>query len=153
MNKKGSIYIIASIIFLFDQLIKNCVNNIMNLYDKIKIIPGFFQIYFVKNTGAAFSIFKDNTLFIILITVVFIAFLYNYIKKERQFTKISILSLGMILGGILGNLLDRIIYHSVIDYLSFSFFKVDFPIFNLADIAITLGVFIMLFENIFFKNK
>lgn len=153
MNKRGSIYIIASIVFLFDQLIKNCVNNIMNLYDKIKIIPGFFQIYFVKNTGAAFSIFKDNTLFIILITVVFIAFLYNYIKKERQFTKISILSLGMILGGILGNLLDRIIYHSVIDYLSFSFFKVDFPIFNLADIAITLGVFIMLFENIFFKNK
>ena len=153
MNKKQDIYKIASIILIVDQIIKFLLNHFMNLYDCIKIIPGFFQIFFVKNTGAAFSILKDNTILIIIITFCFLLFLHQHIKKENYFTKMSILSFGLVIGGVFGNLLDRLFYHSVIDYLSFTFFGWDFPVFNFADISIVIGVLLALFELVFSKNK
>lgn len=153
MNKKQDIYKIAGIIFIIDQIIKIFLNYFMKLYDSIEIIPGFFQIFFVKNTGAAFSILQDNTFLIIIITFCFLVFLNQYIIKEKYSTKLSILSFGMIMGGIFGNLFDRLIYHAVIDYLSFSFLGWDFPVFNFADISITFGVLFVLFELIFSKNK
>ena len=153
MNKKQDIYRIAGIIFIIHQMIKISLNHFIKLYDSVKIIPDFFQIFFVKNKGAAFSILQDNTLLIIIITLCFLVFLNQYIIKETYFTKLSILSFGMIMGGIFGNLFDRLIYHAVIDYLSFSFFGWDFPVFNFADISITVGVLFILFELIFSKNK
>lgn len=153
MNKKQDIYKIAGIIFIIDQIIKIFLNYFMKLYDSVEIIPGFFQIFFVKNTGAAFSILQDNTFLIIIITFCFLVFLNQYIIKEKYSTKLSILSFGMIMGGIFGNLFDRLIYHAVIDYLSFSFLGWDFPVFNFADISITVGVLFVLFELIFSKNK
>ena len=153
MNKKQDIYKIAGIIFIIDQIIKIFLNYFMKLYDSIEIIPGFFQIFFVKNTGAAFSILQDNTFLIIIITFCFLVFLNQYIIKEKYSTKLSILSFGMIMGGIFGNLFDRLIYHAVIYYLSFSFLGWDFPVFNFADISITFGVLFVLFELIFSKNK
>jgi len=153
MNKKQDIYKIAGIIFIIDQIIKFFLNYFMKLYDSVEIIPGFFQIFFVKNTGAAFSILQDNTFLIIIITFCFLVFLNQYIIKEKNSTKLSILSFGMIMGGIFGNLFDRLIYRAVIDYLSFSFLGWNFPIFNFADISITVGVLFVLFELIFSKNK
>ena len=153
MNKKQDIYKIASIILIIDQIIKFLLSHFMNLYDSTKVIPNFFQIVFVKNTGAAFSILKDNTILIIIITFCFLLFLHQHIQKEKYFTKMSILSLGLILGGVFGNLLDRIFYQSVIDYLSFTFFGWDFPVFNFADISIVIGVLLILLELIFSKNK
>lgn len=140
MNKRQKIYEITSIVLMLDLFIKLIVTHNMKLNTSIDIIPNFFSIYYVQNTGAAFSILENNTLFLIIISVVFIVILDRYIKKENNFTKLSIISLGMIMGGIFGNLIDRIIYHSVIDYLSFTMLKYNFPIFNLADIGITVGV-------------
>ena len=140
MNKRQKIYEITSIVLMLDLFIKIIVSHNMKLNTSIDIIPNFFSIYYVQNTGAAFSILENNTLFLIIISVVFIVILDRYIKKENNFTKLGIISLGMIMGGIFGNLIDRIIYHSVIDYLSFTVLKYNFPIFNLADIGITVGV-------------
>lgn len=67
-----------------------------------------------------------------------------YIQKEKTFTKLSSISLGLILGGIIGNLLDRIIYKKVIDYLSFTFFTYNFPVFNIADVGITVGALLLI---------
>lgn len=153
MKKKIDIYKITGIILIIDQWIKLMINHSMKLYDEIKIIPGFFSILYVKNTGAAFSILEDNTIIIIVISIIFLYLLNDYIRKEQDFTKLSTLSLGMILGGILGNLIDRIIRHGVIDYLSFTFFKYNFPIFNFADMAITIGVFFLLLDMILQKKK
>ncbi len=153
MGKKENIYKIASFILIIDQIIKFFLSHTLNLYDSIKIIPGFFQIFLIKNTGAAFSILKDNTIFIIIITIIFLLFLNYYIIKEENFSKLSILSLGMIIGGVFGNLLDRFIYYGVIDYLSFCIFRYDFPIFNLADISITVGILLVLFELTFSKIR
>ena len=153
MTKKEDIYKITCIVLMVDQIIKIIINNSLELYQVIKVIPNFFSIVFVKNTGAAFSILENNTLFLIIISVIVVIILDKYIKKEEHFTTLSIISLGLILGGVFGNLIDRIIHHGVIDYLSFSIFSYDFPIFNLADIAITTGVFILLINILLDKNK
>ena len=140
MTKKEDIYKITSIVLILDQIIKIIVTHNMKLNTSIDIIPKFFSILYVQNTGAAFSILEDNTILLIIISALFVVILDRYIKKEEKFTKLGVISLGMIMGGIFGNLIDRILRHSVIDYLSFTVLKYNFPIFNLADIGITVGV-------------
>ena len=107
----------------------------------------------MKNTGAAFSILENNTTFLIFLTVIFILIIHKYIRNETNITKLSSISFGLILGGMFGNLIDRIIHAGVIDYLSFEFFSYGFPIFNIADIGITLGVSIMLIEMLLEKKR
>ena len=153
MNNKGKIYYVTCLVLLIDQIIKIIVNNCMTLFDKIKIIPNFFSIYYVKNTGAAFSILEDNTTLLIFITVIFILIIHKFIKTEKNFTKLSSISLGMVLGGMFGNLIDRIIHQGVIDYLSFNIFGYGFPIFNFADIGITVGVSLMVLDMILEKKE
>ena len=153
MNNKGKIYYVTCLVLLLDQIVKIIVNNCMSLYDEIKLIPNFFSIYYVKNTGAAFSILEDNTTFLIILTILFILIIHKYIKKEKEFTKLSSISLGLVLGGMFGNLIDRILHAGVIDYLSFEFIGYGFPIFNIADIGITVGVFLMLIEMLLEKKR
>lgn len=153
MNKKQDIYKITAIVLMLDQFIKIIINHNMKLNTHIDIIPNFFSIFYVRNTGAAFSILEDSTILLVIISVVFVVILDRFIKKEEHFTKLGIISLGMIMGGIFGNLIDRIIYHSVIDYLSFTVLKYNFPIFNLADIGITVGVAIYILSMILERKK
>lgn len=153
MKNRQKIYEITSIVLMMDQIIKLLVNHHMKLYQEIWIIPHFFSIHFVKNTGAAFSILENNTILLVIISAIVIVLLDRYIKQEENFTKQSILSFGLLMGGIFGNLIDRIIHHSVIDYLSFTFGKYNFPIFNIADIAIVVGVFLLLIGIILDKKS
>jgi len=153
MNKKEDIYKITSIVLMLDQFIKIIINHNMKLDTEIKVIPNFFSILYVKNTGAAFSILEDNTILLIIISAVFVVLLDRFIKQEKHFSKLSVIALGMIMGGIFGNLIDRIIHHGVIDYLSFTVLKYNFPIFNLADIGITVGVALYLLSMILERKK
>lgn len=152
MTKKKLIYSISFIILILDQLIKVLVVNNMNLHQEIKIIKNFFSIYYVKNTGAAFSILGNQTLLLIVVSCLCLIIIKEYIKKEKNITSLSMISLGLIVGGTLGNLFDRIMYHAVIDYLAFDIFKYSFPVFNLADIAITVGTFLLIIGYII-ENK
>jgi len=153
MSKKEDIYKITAIVLLFDQIIKLIINHALEINQIINIIYVFFSIVYVKNTGAAFSILENNTVLLVILSVIVIIILDRYIKKEKDFSKMDILSLGLILGGIFGNLIDRIIHHGVIDYLSFNFFNYSFPIFNLADMAITGGVLVLLLSMILKKKE
>lgn len=148
MKNRQEIYKITSIILILDQLIKIIIINKMNLYQEIIILPNFFSIFFTKNTGAAFSLLENNTSFLVIITIIILFLIDNFIKKETNFNILSIFSLGLVMGGIFGNLTDRIIHHGVIDYLSFKIINFQFPIFNLADICITIGVFLLLVVTI-----
>ena len=152
MNKKNFIYSISFIVLLFDQLIKLIVMNNMKLHQEITIIPNFFSIYYIENTGAAFSILGNKTLLLIIVSVICLILMKEYIKKEKEMSNLSIISLGMIIGGTIGNLFDRILYKAVIDYLAFDIFKYSFPVFNLADIAITVGAALLLLSY-FIENK
>ncbi len=148
MKNKKLIYTVALFFLLLDQVIKFIITNNLVLMEEIPIIKNFFSIYYLKNTGAAFSIFGNKTLFLIIISILCLIFLKYYIKKLKQVTRLTIVSLGIMIGGIVGNLFDRIIYKSVIDYLSFSFGNYNFPVFNLADIGITIGAVLLLIDLI-----
>lgn len=154
MSNRYKIYRIMCILLVIDQIIKIVIRYSINEYQEIKVIKNFFSITYVQNTGAAFSIMKDATIILILLSIIFIIVLNNYIKKqESNFTKIDIISYGLIMGGVYGNLIDRIIHRKVTDYLSFNIFNYSFPIFNFADICIVIGAILIVIDIIFLKNK
>ena len=153
MNKKKDIYKLLSIVLILDQIIKLLVMKLLNENQIISVIPNFFSLTYVKNTGAAFSILEGKLSLLIIISVMFITIIHEYIKKEENIPKISLISYGLILGGVFGNLLDRIIHQAVTDYLSFRLFNYYFPIFNLADICITCGILLLIIETFLEKKK
>lgn len=141
--KKISVF---SLIFLsIDILIKFIVKTNMEVFSKINIIPNFFSIMYVKNTGAAFSILEGNRILLIAISLIAIVLIYYFLIKNSNLNKFDIFCYSMLIGGVLGNLLDRIIYGYVIDYLCINLF--DFPIFNLADIYIVLSVILIILKS------
>ena len=144
MKKIG---IISLIVIIIDRILKVLVTNNFVLNVRNKIIDGFFYITNCHNEGAAFSLFSGNVLFLIFITLIVLFLIYRTINKENV-NKIGILAYGLLLGGILGNLYDRIFYGYVIDYLDFVIFKFNFAIFNLADAAIAIGaILLIVFEG------
>ena len=145
MNKtKEKVYSITCFTLMLDQLIKAIVKSNLTLNEEIIVIKNFFSILYVKNKGAAFSILSNQTFLLIIISIFIIFILDRFITKEKNLNKVTLISIGFILGGIFGNLIDRILSKGVIDYLSFTIFNYSFPIFNLADIAITLGVLVLI---------
>ena len=147
MKNKEKVYGISAILLIIDQLVKLIIKSKMDLLQEIKVIPNFFSIYYTENTGAAFSIL-DGKVYVFVIVAFILLFILDKYLKEENLTKLSIISLGMIIGGIVGNLIDRLLYHSVIDYLSFNIFGYSFPVFNIADIGITVGVVLYIIENV-----
>ena len=144
MKKIG---IISLIVIIIDRILKVLVTNNYALNVRNKIIDGFFYITNCHNEGAAFSLFSGNVLFLIFITLIVLFLIYRTINKENV-NKIGILAYGLLLGGISGNLYDRIFYGYVIDYLDFVIFKFNFAIFNLADAAIVIGaILLIVFEG------
>ena len=144
MKKIG---IISLIVIIIDRILKVLVTNNFVLNVRNKIIDGFFYITNCHNEGAAFSLFSGNVLFLIFITLIVLFLIYRTINKENV-NKIGILAYGLLLGGILGHLYDRIFYGYVIDYLDFLIFKFNFAIFNLADAAIVIGaILLIVFEG------
>lgn len=143
-KNKEKAYSVAAIVIIIDQIIKFVISNKMTIKQEIEIIPNFFSLYYVKNTGAAFSILQNQRLLLIIVSLVFLFFIDRFIEREKDLNKLSIISLGFIIGGIIGNLIDRLIQDGVIDYLSFQFGKYLFPIFNIADSFIIVGIILLI---------
>lgn len=139
MKEKKSIYITAGLLLLIDQIVKIIVRTKMALYQEIKIIPNLFSLYYVENEGAAFSILGNKTLLLIIISLGCLIVLNKWILEDKSLPKLTYIPLGLLIGGIVGNLIDRMIYKTVTDFLAVFIFKYSFPVFNIADIAITLS--------------
>lgn len=137
-------YFILAIFTLFvDQLTKIIVKQYIGPFDTVKILP-FFNIVYVENTGSAFGLFKEaGSFFFIIISVIVIITVTLLIFKEKD----NRLGYALILGGAVGNLLDRILYGYVIDFLEFHLGGYYWPIFNIADSALTVGVFLLLYNT------
>ncbi len=140
MRKK--IYLFSIIIFIIDLLSKLIITNYENKLS-ITVIDNFFFLNKVTNEGAAFSMFSGFTIFLILIGLFVLFYIHKYLLKEVT-TKLEIVGYSFIIGGIIGNLFDRIVYGEVIDFLSFKIFNYYFPIFNLADTFICIGIFLII---------
>lgn len=140
---KKRLLVISSIFILLDQLLKIIVRNNITLGKENFIIPNFFYLTNVKNTGGAFSIFSNNPIMLAVIGILVLCFIYYFIKNKK-ITFIEEISYGLLVGGIIGNIIDRIIFNYVTDYIGLVFGKYYYPIFNLADIGIVLSVLILI---------
>ena len=131
--------IISILITILDQIIKFIIDKKVLF---IEILPKLFNIHKVYNYGVAFSFLENKRYLILLFSLILIYFLFN-LRKDLPKTKKYDILFGVILGGIIGNLIDRVFRGYVIDYLETFIFGISFPIFNLADICITLGIILM----------
>ena len=144
---KKKVYILSIIFLLIDIFTKQLVKNILNLYDSIPIIPNFFSITYVINDGAAFSILKGELWLFIILGFVLLFFIFYYLQKEKL-NIYKTIYYSLLIAGVLGNLLDRMLYKGVIDFLDFTIFSYNAPIFNLADTFIVISVILIVFESL-----
>lgn len=138
-------FIISLVILAIDLFTKYIIQKNMVPYQSIPVIDNIFHITYVQNTGAAFSILKGKTLFFTVVSMIVIAIIVlSLIKLPTKYRALGI-ALAMILGGALGNLIDRLRFGYVVDFLDFRVW----PVFNVADCAIVLGVIILGYLIIF----
>ena len=143
---KKRFYVYTFLFFLLDQISKLFILNLDKEFP-IKVINNFFYIDKAKNTRAAFSILGGYSLVFIIIGIVAIFYINKYFIKDINKT-IGFLGISLLVGGILGNLCDRIARGYVIDFLSFKFGNYYFPTFNLADTFICIGVLFVIIDFI-----
>lgn len=146
MYKKIAIFSASCIII--DQIIKAIVASLISLNTEIKIISDFFYLTNAHNDGGAWSLFSGNVFMLIVVGFLALFFVYFAFVKGKKLAKFEILVVILLIGGIIGNLIDRIFLGYVIDYLGFIFFGYYFPIFNFADICIVVSVSLMLMMTI-----
>ena len=159
MNKYKLAISVSLTIIVLDQITKWVIRTNLPLYTRINVLP-FFDITHLRNTGAAFGILRDlpeNLRFplfvIVLIVAIFAIFLF--LKKLTANDRLLIVSLALILGGAIGNSIDRFRFGYVTDFLGFHWFgnlQYQWPPFNVADSAITIGVILILFDTFFLKR-
>lgn len=144
--------IITIVCLVVDFVSKLIVNTFMNVRDSIPVIKDFFYISYFRNTGGAWSILNNHTWLLTVISLIIIILLIYYVYKNKPKNKLETFGYSMILGGSVGNLIDRIIYGYVIDFLDFNIFGYNYPIFNFADVFIVLGVLCLIIYNWRCKN-
>jgi signal peptidase II len=142
MKKKMTIIII--ILVLIDQILKVLTTNYIKFGKSITIIPKFLSLIQAHNTGGAFSIFAGNTILLSLIGLFALIFIYLLLIKDKKLDLFNTILYSMLLAGIIGNLIDRIIRGYVIDYISIYIFNYNFPIFNFADICIVISIILIM---------
>ncbi|MCH7867270.1 MAG: signal peptidase II [Myxococcales bacterium] len=140
------------IVYSLDQLTKHWINTTIRYADRIEVIPGLFDITHARNGGGAFSFFADGPfeqrmVFFVGTTVFAIALLLVFFRKLRSDEILSATALGVVLGGALGNLTDRLRFGEVVDFLDVHLFGgYTWPTFNIADSAIVIGVILLVVE-------
>lgn len=134
--------VIAVLIIIADQVAKYLVVQNIGAYDIVNVIPKVLEFVYVKNTGAAFSILDNMTWLLGLISVAFCVLAVIFVMKKQPKDKMLMLSISMLFGGAMGNGIDRIFRGFVVDFIETAF--IDFPVFNIADVAITGGAIILI---------
>lgn len=145
-------YILVALLVLIDQISKLLVVNLMNFNQQITIIPHLLNFHFTYNTGAAWSILSEHRIFLALLSLA-ASILFLYIMKDFSLKKDRVYSISLLLitSGTIGNLIDRAFRaKGVVDFLEFGF--INFPVFNIADTFLTIGVFLLAIYIIFISK-
>lgn len=141
-------FLLAILTLLLDQATKLIVKLYVHRFETIEVLP-FLNIVYAENTGSAFGLFKElGSTFFIIISLVAIVLITFLLIKERD----NRISYALLLGGAAGNLIDRVIYGYVIDFIELHAAGFYWPIFNIADSALTIGIFLLLYKTIFPKK-
>lgn len=146
---------ISLIIIALDQLSKIWVIKNIALFGSIDIIQGFFRLFHIRNTGAVWGLLDRNSSTITLILAffsiaAFLVMLWLFHKTDRS-CRLDLIALSLIMGGALGNIIDRLRYGYVVDFIELYHKNYHFPTFNIADSALTVGV-TLLIVSILFKR-
>ncbi|MEK6916545.1 MAG: signal peptidase II [Nanoarchaeota archaeon] len=142
MKHKKFISVILVILF-FDQLVKFIIRSNFFVGSSIPIINGFFSLTYLQNTGVSFGLLKGfNWIFTFISVAALMLFVYSYTKEKENWLQYALIS-----GGVAGNLIDRLYLGYVVDYINFHFF----PVFNIADMSISIGIIWLIFTS--FNSK
>ena len=140
MNKK--VFAVSVMTLLIDQVSKGLIDAYFAFEKQVPILKHFFNITNCHNEGAAWSIFTNQKVFILIFTFLALLLIYRYLYVFKLNTRNNI-AFGLLIGGIVGNLVDRVLFGYVRDFLDFYIISYDYPVFNFADVAIVVGVFLL----------
>lgn len=148
-------YVIALFVIILDQLTKWRIVKTMDVGEEITIWDPYFSLYSHRNGGAAWGMLQGQFWLFAIITIVVIVGIIYYYHKEAQGQPLFQASLMMLLGGAIGNFIDRLFRGEVVDFVSvlIPVINYDFPIFNVADAALTLGVIMLVIYILFDAQK
>ena len=155
MQQKNNLHFfiaVASSCVICDVISKNVINGLLELNEKSILIPNILSFEKVYNTGAAFSIMQNHTAVLTLFAIITLLIILIYVFMNLlRLTSQEMIAFGFIFGGAFGNLTDRFFYGHVTDFIQFDF--INFPIFNIADIFINIGVFILIINMLLVVKK
>ncbi|EEM04376.1 Lipoprotein signal peptidase [Bacillus pseudomycoides] len=146
-------YLIALFVITIDQVSKWLIVKNMELGTSIPIIDNVLYITSHRNRGAAWGILENKMWFFYIITVVFVGFIVFYMKKYAKTDRLLGISLGLILGGAIGNFIDRVFRQEVVDFIHVYIFSYNYPVFNIADSALCIGVVLIIIQTLLEGKK
>lgn len=132
--------IVAIAILIIDQVTKRIIATTMNIGDSYEVIPNFLNITSHRNNGAAWGILSGKMGFFYIITIVILIVLVLFYIKEAKYNLFMQVAISLLFAGALGNFIDRLVNGEVVDFADTNIFGYDFPIFNVADSSLTIGV-------------
>ena len=155
-SKYNRLVAIAGLVVLIDQLSKAIILKRLPLYHSISVIPGFFDITFILNPGGAFGFLAGQPsilrhVFFLGVSSLAVCFIFILYRKIPQTHSLLATAFALIIGGAVGNLIDRVRFEKVIDFLDFYLGKYHWPAFNVADSAISVGMAIFVYHLVFNK--
>ena len=146
--------LIMAAVLITDQITKYWIQAAVALHADTPVIPGFFYITYVKNDGAAWNILSGRQSFLsLLAAAVIVGALYYLFKNKAKLRKLEQVAISLIISGAAGNLIDRLVFGYVRDFLHFYIFGYDFPVFNVADSALCIGVGLFIIATILEDRK
>lgn len=146
-------YIITLLIALLDQVTKWMIVKKMELGESVQVIENFLYITSHRNRGAAWGILQNQMWFFYIITAIVIVALIVYIQKLKNNQKLLGIALSLMLGGAIGNFIDRLFRKEVVDFIDTWIFTYHYPIFNIADSALVIGVILVTIYMLFIEGK
>ncbi len=147
LKKSLLIPVITTLVIILDVITKVIIVNKVAHHEVIKVLP-FINIVHIENMGAAFGLFAGlGNIFFIIVSIIAILFILYYLKAVQK--RMEIISLSLVLGGAVGNLIDRMSIGKVTDFIDFYVNNWHWPSFNVADSALTVGIILFLWTNIF----
>jgi len=151
-NKYFGVGAIAAVMVVVDQITKSLVMQRFHLYESVPVIPGFFNLAYVRNKGAAFGFLSGDhgawrSLFFVAVALAALAVMVMLIRKTED--RLSLVAFSLIGGGAVGNLIDRLQFGEVVDFIDWYYKSYHWPTFNIADSAITVGVGLLAVEMLF----
>ena len=155
-NKSIRLIIVAGLVVLSDQITKALVTKYLPLHKNIPVIAGFFDITHILNPGGAFGLMANmgptvRTVVFLFISSLAVGLILYFDKKTPSSQPLLATGFALIFGGAIGNLIDRVRFGNVVDFLDIYLGNLHWPAFNIADSAITVGIFIFIFHLLFKK--